>query len=423
MEKNFDLKKYDKKVALNYNYLAGKNAESFSSATWALYGETCHFFAGQKFPENEKKLLEIISDGLNELNNLSITELAESLITLTEYSVATGDERALACAERVALTLEKKVGKYSELSPSDALTRATFPEGDGKRGENKNADTLPEGDGGKGENKNANAIAEECGACDEKCFAIDALSGFCCAVNDQKAKQTAQNLLNEFFCACLNFEYGESADNSFAYFETLSNKLTPEGLTRLSRGALNFAVLFENEKLKKFAADALNYCLIKGLSLNYAAKNSFKNAKFTSAAATSILFSLCLKFYKITGDNKYSYFARRIWYNGLQFCQRIEGGAGEDSVVSEGDRILQITRYLGERDGGYIAEALAAYLKNKQIFAEAGGEINKDKSGRILMGDKIFVRDESGFFGKDLIEIPTMTAFDKEVALQLKLKL
>ena len=35
----------------------------------------------------------------------------------------------------------------------------------------------------------------------------------------------------------------------------------------------------------------------------------------------------------------------------------------------------------------------------------------------------MFARDESEFFGRDLIEIPSLTSFDKETNLQLKLKL
>lgn len=365
MENNFDLKKYDKKVALNYNFLASAKPNDFLGSVRALYGETCHFSAGQKFPENETALFDAVCFSINGdgVKDLSAVELAEALCGITEYAVAGGSEKALSLAEKIYSLLCAKTNGFACES-----------------------------------------------AAGERCFFAEALSLYFCATNDEKAKDSCLKILNDF-----------GAISSF--YEALSDEVSPEEFVRLAKSALNMFVATGEQRYKTFAAESLNYCLTKGLSLNYAAKNSFKNAKYTSAAATSVLFSLCVKFYKITGDGKYSYFARRIWYNGLQFCQRAEGGAGEDSVASGENRYLQVTRYLNDRDGCYLAEALAVYFKNKQIFAESGGDITRDKSGRVLMGDKIFAFDESGFFGKDLIEIPTMTAFDKDVALQLRLKI
>lgn len=409
MENNFDLKKYDKKVALNYNFLSGKNPEDFCGAVYFLYGETCHFCTGRKFPENGGALLDKLCDDINEKGDkLPARSLAEAVVALCEYGVAANDNRAILYAGRAVSALLKTADVSSSVAPA----RDAFPEWNGKTDKNAVRGIFPH------EN---DVISVEI---NNKCFIADAFAEYCCIGDDENAKLAAEKIINEFYAPFKSGGYND--ENAAKFFEKLSANfadLTPEGLLRLTRGALNYALFTGDKNLKVFAAGALDYCLVKGLCLNYAVKNSFGGAKFTSAAATSAIFSLCLKFYKITGDNKYSYFARRIWYNGLQFCQRIEGGAGEDSAVSGDNRVLQITRYLSDRDGGYIAEALAAYIKNKQIFAEAGGEIIKDKSGRILMGDKIFVRDESGFFGKDLIEIPTMTAFDKDVALQLKLKI
>ena len=409
MENNFDLKKYDKKVALNYNFLSGKKPEDFCGAVYFLYGETCHFCTGQKFPENGDAFLDKICDDINEKGDkLTARSLAEAVVALCEYGVAANDNRAILCAGRAVSILLKT----AVVSPSVAPVRDTFPEGDGETDKNAMRDDLSRGNGRAGVEIN------------DSCFIADAFAEYCCATNDESAKLAAEKMINEFYAPFKSGGYND--ENAAKFFDELSANfadLTPEGLLRLTRGTLNYSLFTGDKNLKVFASGALDYCLAKGLSLTYAVKNLFGGAKFTSAAATSAIFSLCLKFYKITGDNKYSYFARRIWYNGLQFCQRIEGGAGEDSAVFGDNRVLQITRYLSDRDGGYIAEALAAYIKNKQIFAEAGGEIIRDKSGRILMGDKIFVRDESGFFGKDLIEIPTMTAFDKDVALQLKLKI
>ena len=165
-----------------------------------------------------------------------------------------------------------------------------------------------------------------------------------------------------------------------------------------------------------------NYSVL-AQSINYCAAASFNDKSKTSPHATAGALELCLALLKLTSDDRYRVLARRIWFNGMQFCQRFSGSVGTDSFTTMQNDILQVLEY--EKNcfaTPLYATGLKCYAQNKNLFEESGN-VYKDRNGRYLMGDKMFAKDLSGFFGKDLIEIPTLTAFDKQTATQLKFKL
>ena len=50
---------------------------------------------------------------------------------------------------------------------------------------------------------------------------------------------------------------------------------------------------------------------------------------------------LALELYRITKEDRYRVLARRIWFNGLQFCQRPNGGVGPNTCVDKNNPYLQ----------------------------------------------------------------------------------
>ena len=107
----------------------------------------------------------------------------------------------------------------------------------------------------------------------------------------------------------------------------------------------------------------------------------------------------------------------------MQFCQREKGQVGTDVFTTEQNSSLKVARYeIKQITTPLYAIGLKCFAGNKHLFEEAG-ELFKDRRGRYFLGDKMFGRDLSGFFGRDLIEIPTLTAFDSQTAMQLDLKL
>lgn len=158
------------------------------------------------------------------------------------------------------------------------------------------------------------------------------------------------------------------------------------------------------------------------LSINFAIGKSLLSPQVSSPSATALALKLCTILYRHSGKEVYRFMLRRIWFNGMQFCQRPNGGVGYDSFVLNG-QTLGVISYEQEELSPIYSEGLSLYCKHPELFCEKDGEVVKDSFGRYFIDDKMFARDVSGFFGKDLIEIPSLTSFDKETALQLKLKL
>lgn len=412
MENNFDLKKYDKKVALNYRWLGEQKPVGLSENAAALYGEACHYLYAGKLPENSSNLYAAIRAALSgDCAAYSVKLLAEAAIALTEYSICLQGEGdyvtssvALATAARALTQVSARAelcGAEDKLFALDAAARhyVCAKSAAAQSLYNKLYALLKiSGEGGE-------FLSEICGFSNKK--------------SEAGAEKSAEKFVEE-----RAEKHGENPQNCGENMQKsakTANKILPmEALLRLASAIFTVAVYENSPSEQNRAADILNLCLTAGLTQNYSAKNDYFNPTYADTAATATLFALCVRFYKLGGEQKYLTYARRIWYNGLQLCQRAEGCAGNDSaVINKNDRLC-VTLYACPRVSGYYAEALAVYAKNKDLFAEAGGNLFRDGNGKIFMGDKIFAREESGFFGKDLIEIPTLTAFDKDVALQLK---
>ncbi len=170
------------------------------------------------------------------------------------------------------------------------------------------------------------------------------------------------------------------------------------------------------------AEDLAGFLIKRNNNLNYSFSNDMKDT--ANPATTALAFKFFTELYTKTCNTKYRYYARRVWFNAMQFCQREKGEVGLDyAPTRENGGILQVKQYESPYLLPLYALGLCTYVKNKKLFEEEESEVKKDLMGRYVIGDKIFAKDESGFFGNDLIEIPSLTSFDKQTALQLKLKI
>lgn len=182
------------------------------------------------------------------------------------------------------------------------------------------------------------------------------------------------------------------------------------------------AFYYEKQDKLQLCESIFESICYNALSINFAIGKSLLSPQVSSPSATALALKLCTLLYHHTGKDLYRFMLRRIWFNGMQFCQRPNGGVGYDSFVLSG-QTLGVISYEQDELSPVYAEGLSLYCKHQELFCEKDGEVIKDSFGRYFIDDKMFARDVSGFFGKDLIEIPSLTSFDKETALQLKLKL
>lgn len=221
--------------------------------------------------------------------------------------------------------------------------------------------------------------------------------------------QNAHNLLN-FISRCVSkLNISSASGSTYDYLN-------------LCLGLARFAIYSGESAVNSVIGELFDNFLVNAQSLNYGASTNFGEKKECDGATSAKSFELALCMFSLTQDQRYLTMARRIWFNGLQFCQRELGQVGSDTFTNEKTRLKVVNYQIKQVVTPLYATALKCYESNKKIFYE-DERIVKDRNGRIFMGDKMFAKDVSGFFGRDLIEIPTLTAFDKETALQLDFSL
>ena len=185
---------------------------------------------------------------------------------------------------------------------------------------------------------------------------------------------------------------------------------------------LKYAQIVNESAISEHIATLFDNFLATSQSINYESALLFNDKNGTDAGATAISLEVALALFNNLNDSRYLTLARRIWFNGMQFCQRFEGHVGANTFTYDKVR-LRVKNYSGDLvTTCRYAVGLKYYALNKDLFAD-GGELTKDRRGRYFIGDKMFGFDESEFFGRDLLEIPTLTAFDKQTAMQLVFKL
>lgn len=112
------------------------------------------------------------------------------------------------------------------------------------------------------------------------------------------------------------------------------------------RGVIKMYEYTKEQKYLDIALRIYSLYLEKGMTLTYENFNWFDRFDtWTEPCAVVDSFILACKLYEITGDKKYFTLIRRIWFNGLRFCFRENGGAGPNTCVTEEQPILQVSAY------------------------------------------------------------------------------
>jgi len=158
-------------------------------------------------------------------------------------------------------------------------------------------------------------------------------------------------------------------------------------------------------------------------NLDYSFNTSFKGDKHVAdPVATSFALSFFVDLYKKTGDNYFLFLSRRIWLCGMQFFERRGGFVGYN-VPPRGNMCLSVLTYKERFITPLFYAGLCAYESNKGLFENDDNAIVKDSKGRYFVGDKLFGRELGEYFGKDLIELPSLISFDEEDAIRFKFKI
>ncbi len=161
------------------------------------------------------------------------------------------------------------------------------------------------------------------------------------------------------------------------------------------RGMLSFYETTSEEKYLHAARREFDRYLRYGMTLTYENFNWFgREDTWTEPCAVVDSLLLAAAFYRITGEDRYRTLARRIWANGLQFCQRDNGGAGTSKCVTAAQPVLRISGYEAPQCCTMrYAEALRCVHENEEWFCyDPFAPVVTEADGRMYSDDRLIVR-------------------------------
>lgn len=205
--------------------------------------------------------------------------------------------------------------------------------------------------------------------------------------------------------------------NGFINLDRLALKCQTHATLTGTRGIMCLYKITNEKKYLDYVIEIFDFYIKYGMTLNYENFNWFnKNDSWTEPCAVVGSFILSLWLYEITNEKKYQILASRIWFNGLLFCHRENGGAGPNTCVNLKQPYLNISMYEAFFCCSMrYCEGLKYAWQYEHIII-SDDKIIKDEYGRVFKGNKLLVNDENNDFpsnihirsdNKDYIEIPT----------------
>lgn len=283
------------------------------------------------------------------------------LSSLCEYYKLFGDEKILGIAKKVFTNLF-----YAALPAYNVYPLEPREKEDGGVG------------GHNFERKNGWILSTDVGCA---FIGVDGVSRYFELTKDEKAK-----------------EFMEKTAEKFCEIDKMKVKAQTHATLTASRAYFRFYKATGNKKYFDIAKDHFELYIREGMTYTYENFNWFnRRDTWTEPCAVTDSLILALWFYNETKDEYYKTLSRRIWFNGLSYCHRDNGGAGPNSCVSEINPSLKIFMYEAQFCCTMrYAEGLKFAFENKELFENGEGEIITDELGRKFSGDLLIVTDEEG---------------------------
>ena len=160
------------------------------------------------------------------------------------------------------------------------------------------------------------------------------------------------------------------------------------------RAIFRFYEMTGEKKYFDMAKSKFELYLQYGMTLTYENYNWFGREKsWTEPCAVVDSLMLAKAFYHHTGEERYLMLARRIWFNGLQFCHRPDGGSGSNSCVTVEAPIL----YAKSLQNSFCCnmryvEGVLDVARDEALFVwNENAEETVDEYGRHFVDDRLIV--------------------------------
>ena len=183
-----------------------------------------------------------------------------------------------------------------------------------------------------------------------------------------------------------------------------------------ARGMMRMYSATLEEKYKNGAKEIYDlYVFGGGMTYTYQNLNWWQRPdSWTEPCAVVDSLMLALELYKVTDDENLRKTAARIYHNSFATLQRDNGGAGTDTLVTNGsewDHLKARTYEAAFCCSMRLAEGLWYINENKELlYAETFGNVTKNANGIYLDGDIIYsLPDESLLpYAEDTIQVDEM---------------
>lgn len=206
-------------------------------------------------------------------------------------------------------------------------------------------------------------------------------------------------------------------DNMIERFRAIP-KLTVKAQTHATltaaRAILRMYDCTGDTRYLQIAQEEFEYYCANGMTDTYENFNWFgRKESWTEPCAVVDSFILALRFWQTFGQDTYRILARRIWFNGLSFCHRQNGGAGPNTCVTKEQPVLKVSMFeapfcctMRYCEGLLYAmknKALLEWSENANVIQENGRRFQDDilliqnqKTGQILKITDVYIGlDES----------------------------
>ncbi|MBQ2989605.1 MAG: glycoside hydrolase family 127 protein [Clostridia bacterium] len=323
---------------------------------------------GREIPAMHE-ILETLEEQINENGHLGApfdgTVADEQLITghlwyvrgLVRYAKNFGSEKAMAIAKRTVENLYLPLLDWFEKYPLE-------------RTQKKSGGI----DGNRDELLNGWLLSTDIG-CGFMC--MDGLADYYEATGDPRVRRYLERLI-EIFDGVDFVKYG------FQTHCTLS----------CLRAILHFYEITKDSRYFDMTKTKFERYLQHGMTLTYENYNWFgRETSWTEPCAVVDSFMLAKALYRHTGEDRYLTLARRIWFNGLQFCHRPDGGSGSNSCVTTDAPVLFVKSLQNSFCCNMrYAEGLLDFAWDEALFTwDGGAEETVDAYGRHFVDDRLIV--------------------------------
>ena len=231
--------------------------------------------------------------------------------------------------------------------------------------------------------------------------------------------------LSKYYEKTLDPKVKKFLDKGIELFRTidlLKYKFQTHTTLTFLRGVLTLYKVTREQKYIDLVKDKFDFYVKHGMTLTYENFNWFgREDTWTEPCAVTDSLILAIELYKETNMDYYKTLARRIWFNGLQFCQRDNGGAGPNTCVTKEQPILSTSPYFYEAlfcCSMRYAEALLYYHTHLQLFMwNKTDNITTDEYGRRFIDDVLLVEYENA-----IVPIFSCNVITRQKAESLRLK-